>query len=248
MELVDGRTFIDYMKRTPGREPPAGSDISGPYVVRLESILKQLVEGIIALHAAGKLHMDLKPHNVLVTGEGRVVLLDFGLVRELNPEAMDHESMVSAFVGTPHYASPEQAAGREVSASSDWYSVGVMLYQLFAGKLPVTGRTLLALMENKQTRVPRPLKELVPGVPEHLDSLCADLLRIRPDERPSGKDILDRLKPIFQRGTAAKVPASAADRPKEVGILLGIGPQALAIRSYDLYRLQIVDRQAVFAR
>ncbi|MBW2526888.1 MAG: serine/threonine-protein kinase PknK [Deltaproteobacteria bacterium] len=193
MELVDGCNFIDHVNRACETEPSAGSFVGKTNLARLELALRQLVEGIMALHAAGKLHMDLKPSNVLVTRDGRVVLLDFGLVRETSAETAEPESLVSDFVGTPHYASPEQAAGNAVSPASDWYSVGAMLFQTFAGRLPVEGGTLLALLQNKQTTVPPHLSELVPEVPEHLDALCADLLEIDPHDRPSGPEILDRL-------------------------------------------------------
>jgi serine/threonine protein kinase len=92
----------------------------------------ELVRGrsfLAALHAAGKLHRDIKPANVMVTNEGRVVL-DFGLVSEI----MDEPD--SQLCGTPHHMSPEMAEGRPLTEQSDWYSVGVMLYEALTGTLP----------------------------------------------------------------------------------------------------------------
>src|SRR5262249_1619570 len=93
---------------------------------RLRSALKQLVEGVSAIHQAGKLHRDIKPNNVLVTAQGRVVLLDFGLIKEISTDP-SHQSFEIA--GTPNYMSPEQAVGLPVTEAADWYAVGVMLYK-----------------------------------------------------------------------------------------------------------------------
>jgi eukaryotic-like serine/threonine-protein kinase len=153
---------------------------------RLRSALRQLAEGLHGLHETGKLHRDIKPSNVLVTREGRVVILDFGLVAEVADRGM-HDSDVLA--GTPDYMSPEQGAQRPISKASDWYSVGVMLYQALTGRLPFKGKYFDVIMKKQSHDPPGPIT-LAPDIPEDLNDLCMRLLRRKPDRRPIGREVL----------------------------------------------------------
>src|SRR5262249_59898042 len=132
--------------------------------------LAQLVEGVMALHALDKVHRDIKPSNVLVTSEGRVVLLDYGLATEARREEQLSSTDV---VGTVEYMAPEQAAARPIGPPADWYAVGVMLYEALTGQVPFTGPALEVLM-NKQRLEPTPPSVLVPSTPEALDKLAVD--------------------------------------------------------------------------
>jgi len=153
---------------------------------RLRLALRQLAEGLHGLHQTGKLHRDIKPSNVLVSKEGRVVILDFGLVAEVQGQGL-HDSI--SLAGTPDYMSPEQGGQLPISTASDWYSVGVMLYQALTGRLPFSGR-FFEVMMNKQSLDPPAPAELVRGVPEELNELCVSLLRRKPKDRPTGRDVL----------------------------------------------------------
>ncbi|MDX6444856.1 MAG: eukaryotic-like serine/threonine-protein kinase [Blastocatellia bacterium] len=154
---------------------------------RLRAALRQLAEGVNRLHELGKLHRDIKPSNVLVTEEGRVVLLDFGLVEDIEPEL--HETLLA---GTPDYMSPEQGAQKAISKASDWYSVGVILYQALTGRLPFRGR-FFEVMMRKQTRDPIQPCEINREVPRDLNDLCVKLLRRDVEDRPTGREVLRAL-------------------------------------------------------
>lgn len=212
MELVDGVSFLTYVR--PGLPPneavlsaeTVDVDPSDPlrfHVIqpsssqggvsfhegRLRDALRQLALGLGALHDAGKVHRDIKPSNVMVTRDGRVVLLDFGLAAD--HAQRDHKSEVE-IVGTIEYMAPEQAAGRQVGPAADWYATGVMLYETLTGQVPFTGQAMEVLMNKQRLDAPSP-RLLAPNAPEDLSKLCAELLRFNPAARPSGKQVLEVL-------------------------------------------------------
>jgi serine/threonine protein kinase/tetratricopeptide (TPR) repeat protein len=184
---------LDSISKTPAEEPRSEASVdtrlsrSPLNLERLNIALRQLAAGLYGLHETGKLHRDIKPSNVLVTKEGRVVILDFGLVAEVVEGKGLHDSL--SLAGTPDYMSPEQGAQLPISTASDWYSVGVILYQALTGQLPFFGK-FFEVMMNKQSFDPPAPAELVRGVPEDLNDLCVRLLRRNPDERPTGREVL----------------------------------------------------------
>lgn len=184
---------------------------------RLRRVLKQLVEAVAALHNAGKLHRDLKPSNVLVTAEERVVVLDFGLVSNstlVEPEPDAAERTIGGCVfGTPAYMSPEQAAGEAVTMASDWYAIGVMLYEALTGQLPFDG-SVLEILRQKETLEPPPPSAIVSGVPDDLDELCRALLRRDPSQRPAGPDILRNLTGHAETPRVFDAQSTSAVRPQ----------------------------------
>jgi serine/threonine protein kinase len=156
---------------------------------RVRSVFGQIAEGVLAIHAAGKIHRDIKPSNVMVTRDGRVVILDFGLVTELRAEARSSEGKI---VGTVAYMAPEQAVGGEIGTQADWYSVGVMLYEVVTGQLPFAGPAGV-VMAAKQYTAPRDPRQLNPHCPDELATLCMRLLEIERSRRPQGAELLRRL-------------------------------------------------------
>lgn len=165
-------------------------------LARLRNCLRQLVKGLDALHQAGKLHRDVKPSNVLVTTDERVVLLDFGLVTTLRRHGERARPLRGLDIGsdpvvagTAAYMSPEQVQAEPLTSASDWYAVGVMLYQVLCGQLPFSG-TPREILAKKLVESPPPPNTLALGVPDRLNSLCLALLARNPAERPTGERIL----------------------------------------------------------
>jgi serine/threonine protein kinase/tetratricopeptide (TPR) repeat protein len=152
---------------------------------RLREALRQLVVGVSALHAAHKVHRDIKPGNVLVTADGRVVILDFGLIT-------DPGRLESRAVGTANYMAPEQAAAQAVGPAADWYAVGVTLFRALTGGLPFAGTTAEIMQQKVDVEAPAP-SAVTSGIPPDLDALCRELLRREPAARPTGRAIIERL-------------------------------------------------------
>ena len=172
MELVEGIDFQSYVR-------PGGIKAD---LKRLRESLFQLATGVQALHSSGRLHRDLKPSNVLVTPEGRVVILDFGLVREFEAPLIEQSV---AMAGSPAYMAPEHAAGKPINEAADWYAVGVMLYRALTGQLPFTGNMAEAMERKQKIRAPN-VRDLVPDVPEDLQEACRHLLARAPAARARG--------------------------------------------------------------
>lgn len=193
MELIEGVPFDEWVR---------GDGKSGelPDMGRLEAGFRQLHAGVQRLHAAGCIHRDLKPSNVLVTAQGRVVILDFGLIGELMPGI--GVTRDGQMLGTPAYMAPEQALGRRAGPPADYYALGVMLYRCLTGELPHRGAAL-EVMALKQS--PLELEEALRDVPAPFDSLCAALLACEPGARLTGPGVesLLNISPSAACGSAA---------------------------------------------
>lgn len=184
---------------------------------RLRHLVAQLAQGLATLHRHGRLHRDIKPPNVMVTREDRVVLLDFGLVTELERWRM-LESSETSLAGTPAYMAPELIEGGNGIAGSDWYSVGVMLYQVLTGSLPFTG-PLFDVLHRKRTEAPPDPREAAPATPDDLAKLSLGLLATRPEER-FGVDQIEMALGVPTNDTGSSgdaIPATSVDGLPFVG-------------------------------
>jgi len=191
---------IDENVPTSWNHAPAPSERSCDFD-RLRAVLRQVAGGLLSLHAAGMLHRDIKPSNVMVGRDGRVVILDFGLVLEMDGA---DELATDLLAGTVAFMSPEQAAGRQLTNATDWYSLGVMVYRALTGVLPHPGRYSGEVLLAKQSVDPIAPRELHPEVPADLNDLCLRLLERDPARRLTGAELLVRL------GATAPAPATPA--------------------------------------
>jgi serine/threonine protein kinase len=241
MELVDGHDFRGYVQRNgvapdlgptevittrsgvrraratvpPGAAPNSATlAVSPADFEKLRSALRQLVEGIRALHSAGKLHRDLKPSNVRVARDGRVVVLDFGVATELRRHPGGDEGD-DEIVGTVTYMAPEQASGEAPDTASDWYSVGAMLYEALVGDPPFSGSTV-EVLTLKYTVTPIEPAACVRDVPEDLNALCMALLSPDPEKRPTAGEIL-RVLGATPSDRAAPPLVSGSEEARLVG-------------------------------
>lgn len=167
MELIEGTSLEEHVT-TAGK-----LDLS-----RVRSVFAGIVNGLGALHAHGHVHRDLKPSNVLVRN-GRAIVLDFGLAAP--PRARGRIGVV----GSPRYVAPELCAGGDPTPASDWYSLGVMLHELVAGRPPFEGRSIEVLVQKRSADAPR--------LDHPLGSLIASLLDREPMNRPDRAAILAAL-------------------------------------------------------
>lgn len=181
MELVEGQNLVRWVRRG----TPAGMV---PNVHRLCHAMRQLAAGVAHLHRGARVHRDLKPANISVTDEGRVVILDFGLVFEVG----DGDPRITAtgqLVGTPAYMAPEQGSRSATEPAIDLYAIGVTLFECLTGCMPFIGTALRVLLSKQHAPAPDP-RELAEGIPDWLAQLCRSLLDVEPSLRPTAEQVI----------------------------------------------------------
>ena len=158
-------------------------------------LLKQASSGLAYAHQQGIIHCDIKPQNMLVSKKGTLKITDFGISRAL--ETISRNEKHSEVWGSPFYISPEQAGGKPPSPASDVYSLGVILYEVFTGKLPFMDDDALILLEKHQTEKFIPPQKINPTIPDYLEIIIAKALEKDPNRRfANGSEIFNELNSI----------------------------------------------------
>jgi eukaryotic-like serine/threonine-protein kinase len=187
MEFLDGRSLKELIV---GRGP-------APVNVAVE-YARQILSALRFAHRHGIVHRDIKPHNVLVDGEGRVKVTDFGIARA----GASQMTEAGSIVGTAQYLSPEQARGGNVDQRSDLYSLGVVLYELLTGESPFDGDTPVEIAMKHLSQVPEPPSTHRPDLPRALDQVVMRALAKNPEDRYQSAEEMDADLERVARGAA----------------------------------------------
>jgi len=249
MELIHGRALSDILR--PSLPFPPGETVR--YMI-------QFCDGLAKAHAARIVHRDIKPSNIMLTDDGLVKILDFGLAKSVpEPSSLEttHTSAVALTVagvvmGTIPYMAPEQAAGEPAGARSDVFSTGVVLYEMLAGVRPFDGRSRAAVLEAVLRADPAPLQSLAPAVPDELADIVHTCLRKAPEARYANAGELAIHLRSFERHSSSvqfrhsTVVAVEPPRRRRVRqpVAVGLVVLALVAAGYGISRLRTADAPA----
>ncbi len=176
MEVIEGASLKDLIRANERLRP-----------AQAVSYTRQVLSALRFAHRHGVIHRDIKPHNILIGHEERLKVADFGIARAGASQMTEAGSVM----GTAHYLSPEQARGAQVTASSDLYSVGVMLYEMLTGQVPFSGDTPVEIAMKHLNEPPRPPSALAPGIPADLDRIALRALAKDPASRYQSAEEFD---------------------------------------------------------
>lgn len=201
---------------------------------RVRQILIDLSKGLEHIHSHGVVHRDLKPSNILVDSDGRCVITDFGIVKELNSDV----EKSTALVGTWAYASPEQITGQELDHRSDLYSLGVILYAMLCSRRPFAASNMAGYSKLHSEQPPRAPSNFIPEIPTIFEDICLKLLEKSPQDRfQSAREILVALGevqgqkavvenmvdqiPFFKKDLSVDFIRTIQQRPRAVTVIQG---------------------------
>lgn len=233
MEFVDGRDLATWLEEQGKLSPAEAADV-----------VVQILNGLEAAHAEGVVHRDLKPRNIMVSPQGKITVMDFGIARSADAAGL---TRTGALVGTPEYMSPEQARGAPVDARSDLFSLGIILYELLTGIRPFQADNPMASLLKRVQEDARPPLELDPAIPAKLSQIAVKSLARDPDARyQSAREMRQAIEEW--QGVAAAPPAAGAKPAPRVGrrSAIAAGVAALAVLAVlgVWYRQTAASRQA----
>ncbi|HSB86747.1 MAG TPA: Stk1 family PASTA domain-containing Ser/Thr kinase [Ilumatobacteraceae bacterium] len=179
MEYVQGRTLADILR--------VNGHVNS---VQAAEIANEVAAALSNAHAAGVVHRDIKPANILIGGNGQVKVADFGIARAMNAPSENNLTQVGSVMGTATYFSPEQAQGAQPDPRSDLYSLGIVLYEMVAGKPPFVGENPVSIAYKQVHDLPQPLNQIVADVPKPFEAIVAKLLAKDPNMRYPNADLL----------------------------------------------------------
>ncbi len=187
MEYLDGRTLKELLVKNGPTPVPIAIDYA-----------RQILGALAFAHRNGIVHRDIKPHNIVVGGDGRLKVTDFGIARS----GASQMTEAGSIVGTAQYLSPEQARGAPVDPRSDIYSLGVVLYEMLTGKVPFSGDTPVEIAMKHLSQVPEPPSKLRDGIPHDLDAVVMRALAKDPEQRYATAEEMDADLARVARGVA----------------------------------------------
>jgi eukaryotic-like serine/threonine-protein kinase len=199
MEFMEGETLLQTVKQRGKLEVAESVDI-----------MEQVASGLAAAHREGIIHRDLKPANIMRDKSGRVVVMDFGLARTFSGDGMTN---TGAMLGTLDYMSPEQAQGMDVKASSDIFTVGLILYELLAGVAPFYAESAIASLLKRTQQRAIPLADVDKNIPGTLSNIVVKCLEKEPAKRYQNAEELDQDLCAWQgKSVTGRISASPGQR------------------------------------
>ncbi len=215
MEYVQGRTLAEILKTNQRLTPKQDAEIAS-----------EVAAALGFAHEAGLAHRDIKPANILIGSNGQVKVADFGIARAMNSATESNLTQAGAVMGTASYFSPEQAQGAQPDPRSDLYSLGIVMYEMVAGRPPFTGENPVSIAYKQVHDNPQPLNQIVEGVPRPFEAIIAKLLAKDPKLRyPSAHALRDDLR-RFRNGEQVQALVAAAARPVAAGGAAGVAAAA----------------------
>jgi len=203
MEYFSGTTLKDIIKRDGAFSAAQGSQIAF-----------QICDGLESAHKHGVIHRDLKSQNIIVNDHGELKIIDFGLATNIHQQGMTATGLI---LGTPEYMAPEQVAGKKADERADIYSFGIILYELFSGKVPFTGDTAIAVGFQQMREDPQPPRQVNPQISTEVEQIILKALQKNPSDRyNSVAEMRIDLENAFHASRVVQQPAETVKSRSEI--------------------------------